>query len=318
METAHAEGLFLGLACGDALGRPVEFKSASQIERKHGNVTAMLGNGTHNRAPGTITDDTEMALCIATSLADNGEFDPPDVAQRFIDWYESNPFDIGLMTADSIRQLKRGTLWDTAGKDVWEARREGQNAGNGSVMRCAPYAIAFADDSNRLATVSQQSSAITHADPRCTYGCVLLTRTLAGLLTNESRPLATALDEVSGDAPQELTEALSPIVDGDEPEPLRSSGYVVHTLQTSLYHGLNASSPREGILTAVNMGEDTDTVGAVTGAILGARFGAGELPADWCQALTVDTKNRTLPEWWPQTGSAEDIIRDLARALAKP
>jgi ADP-ribosyl-[dinitrogen reductase] hydrolase len=283
----RAAGALLGLACGDALGRPVEFDSAAQIEREHGRVTEMLANGTHGQPAGTITDDTEMALCIARSLVEHDGFEPADVADRFVDWYDSGPFDIGLMTADALREIRSGTSWEDAGRVVWESRPEGQNAGNGSVMRCVPYAIAYADDHDRLADVSRQSSAITHADPRCTTGCAVLNLTIAGLLTDAADPLGNALAAVEDEAPAELLDALEPVPDEIDPATLRSSGYVVHTLQTALFHGLTADSAEDAIVTAVSMGEDTDTVGAVTGAVAGARFGADALPERWLAELDV-------------------------------
>jgi ADP-ribosyl-[dinitrogen reductase] hydrolase len=289
-----AAGTLLGLACGDALGRPVEFESATEIEHVHGRVTEMLGNGTHGQPAGTITDDTEMALCIARSLAEHGGFEPADVAARFVEWYESGPFDIGLMTADALRKLKAGVSWDAAGQAVWESRPEGQNAGNGSVMRCAPCAIAYAHDHDRLREVSRQSSAITHADPRCTYGCAVLDLTIAGLLTDADEPLVDALAAVETAAPTELHDALTPVPDGIAPATLSSSGYVVDTLQTGLYHGLTAANAEEAIVTAVNMGEDTDTVGAVTGAVAGARFGASALPERWLTTMAATDELRRL------------------------
>src|SRR6056297_3313744 len=114
----RATGALLGLACGDALGRPVEFSTAAQIEREHGRVTEMLANGTHGQPAGTITDDTEMALCIARSLVAHEGFEPADIAARFVEWYESGPFDIGLMTSDALRTIRSGTSWDDAGQQV--------------------------------------------------------------------------------------------------------------------------------------------------------------------------------------------------------
>jgi len=292
--TDRAVGAFLGLACGDALGRPVEFNSAARIEREYGRVTEMLGDGTHGKPPGTITDDTQMVLCIARSLAETGRFDGADIADRFIDWYDSGPFDIGLMTSDGIRTLKSGTPWDEAGQAVWETRPEGKNAGNGSVMRCVPHALAFTDDHETLAEVSRQSSAITHADPRCTYGCAILNCTVAGLIQGRESPLADALSLVDDDAPAELKSALESIPDGIDEAQLRSSGYVIHTLQTGLYHGLTAATAEDAIVEAVNMGEDTDTVGAVTGAVAGARFGADALPDRWLDALDCADELRSL------------------------
>lgn len=297
--TNHASGVLLGLACGDALGRPIEFRSAEQIAAQHGTVTEMLGGGTHGKPAGTVTDDTDLALCIARSLVESEAFDGHDIADRFREWYESEPFDIGMMTADALRTYDRGASWRDAGHQVWQARSEGQNAGNGSVMRCAPHAITFADDPDTLVRVSRHSSAITHYDPRCTYGCAILNCTIAGYLRDADAPLETALNRVRDDAPDELINALRVVPDTVDAGQLQSTGYVVHTLQTALYDALTADSAEEAIVTAVNRGQDTDTVGAVTGALVGARFGV-----------------ESLPERWLETTDNREELERLSRALA--
>ena len=280
-----ATEVLLGLACGDALGRPVEFRSAESITDEHGTVREMLGDGTHGQPAGTVTDDTDLALCIARSLVEQEAFDGQDIADRFHEWYESGPFDVGLMTADALRTYDRGASWRDAGREVCQDRPEGQNAGNGSVMRCAPHAIAFADDLDTLVRVSTLSSAITHYDPRCTSGCAILNGTIAGFLRNADAPLDAALERVQGDAPDELVEALRLVPDVVTDEQLQSTGYVVHTLQTALHDALTVESAEDAIVTAVNRGGDTDTVGAVTGAIAGARFGKESLPDRWLDTI---------------------------------
>ncbi|CCQ33867.1 thiamine-phosphate pyrophosphorylase protein [Halorhabdus tiamatea SARL4B] len=280
-----AEGILLGLAAGDALGRPLEFKSGDEIDRQYGTVTEMLANGSHGKSAGTVTDDTEMALCIARSLVENERFDGQDIANRFLEWFETDPFDIGLMTADALREYSHGTDWRSAGQEVWQHRSEGSNAGNGSVMRCSPNAIAFADDPDTLQRVSKQSSAITHYDPRCQYGCAILNATIAGYLRGEEDPLADALAQVDEDAPDELVESLRLVPDLIDDSDLETSGYVVHTLQTALYDALAADSAEEAIVSAVNRGGDSDTIGAVAGAVAGARFGKESLPNRWLEQL---------------------------------
>ena len=284
MDEDRAHGVLLGLACGDALGRPVEFEPAAAIERRHGTLEEMVGHGTWNQPAGTVTDDTEQALCIGRSLVERGAWEPADVAERFVAWYDTDPFDIGNMTARSLRELRQGAPWDEAGQRVWERSEEGSNAGNGSVMRCPPLAVAFAADAELLARASRESSRITHADPRCTVGCELLNRTVAGLLRGAGDPLAAALD-TADDVPAELRDALEPVAAGEEPTELRTTGYVVHTLQTALWDGLRAESAEAAIVRAVNRGGDTDTVGAVAGAVAGARFGASALPERWLAVL---------------------------------
>lgn len=294
-----AAGVLLGLACGDALGRPVEFQQTASIQRRHGRVTEMLANGTHGQPAGTITDDTEMALCIAQSLVESGSFDPDDVAERFVEWYQSGPFDIGILTSTILSRLRNGDAWDEAGIDEWKHLPEGSNAGNGSVMRCAPYGIAFAGEPDGLVTASRVSSAITHADPRCQWGCVILNATLAGLLAGEKQPLASAL-ELAADAPAELRTACEVVQAIEEGSgsgadlDLANSGYVVTTLQAGLYHGLTAESAEDAIVEAVMLGGDTDTIAAVAGAIAGARFGASELPDRWLQAIDETAEIREL------------------------
>lgn len=294
MDVDRAEGVLLGLACGDALGRPVEFNSRREIDSQYGTVTEMRGHGTWNKPAGTITDDTDQALCIARSVVEHGAFDPADTAQRFVEWYDSDPFDIGNMTRQSIRNLKRGQSWEEAGQDVWEGSAEGANAGNGSVMRCPPLAIAYATDPDDLVTTSRDSSRITHADPRCTDGCAVLNLTIAGYITGVDDPLADALERVRPDATTELIDALDPLVAGDTPGTLETTGYVVHTLQTALHDALTADTAEDAIITAVNRGGDTDTVGAVTGAVAGARFGASELPERWIGGIDETAELRSL------------------------
>jgi len=296
MESDRAKGVLLGLACGDALGRPIEFSSPEEIAAEHGQLTEMVGHGTWNQPAGTITDDTEQALCIARSVADQRGFDPGDIAERFVGWYNTNPFDIGIMTRRSLSRLEGGESWDEAGQTVWKASSEGQNAGNGSVMRCPPLAISFQTEPDKLADVSRDSSRITHADPRCQEGCAVLNLTIAGLLQDVDHPLQNALKTLEPAVPVELNDALRPLARGDDLDSLETSGYVVHSLQTALHDGLRAETAEEAIVTAVNRGGDTDTIGAIAGAVAGARFGASELPDRWVTAIDETTELTALAD----------------------
>ena len=276
------EGVLLGLACGDALGEPVEGWSADRIVAKHGTLTEFVRGRV---PPGGLTDDTEQALRVARSLVECGGFDPDDASQRFVEWFEGGAVGIGGLTRRVLRQIADGDDWERASRESWEDSPEGRNAGNGSVMRCAPIAVVCAHDVDELTTASRTSSKLTHYDPRCVYGCEFLNRTIAGYLRDEPRPLEEALAALPEEAPNELIAAVEPVPDGTDPETLSPTGYVVDTLQAAMYHALVADDAESAIVNAVNRGGDTDTIGAVSGAIAGARFGASDLPDRWVDEL---------------------------------
>jgi len=163
-------------------------------------------------------------------------------------------------------------------------------------MRCPPLDIQYANDRDQLVEISRQSSQITHADPRCTIGCVILNLTIAGFLTDTETPLQDALDYIDGGVPDELTSAVAPIAQGEPPDTLETSGYVVHSLQTALHDGLNATSAEEAIVTAVNRGEDTGTIGAIAGAVAGARLEASKLPGRWLSAIDETNELESLAD----------------------
>lgn len=292
-----AEGVLHGLACGDALGEPVEGWSAERITAEYGTLTEFAEGRV---LPGGLTDDTEQALRIARNLTECGEFDPDDASRRFVEWFEGGAVGIGGLTKRVLRRIADGEDWERASRKVWEASPEGRNAGNGSVMRCAPIAVAYAHDPDQLATTSRTSSKLTHYDPRCVYGCELLNRTIAGYLRDEPAPLEAALAALPDDAPDELVAAVEPVPDEIDVGTLSPTGYVVDSLQAATYHALTADDAEEAIVNAVNGGGDTDTIGAITGAIAGARFGADQLPDRWLSEL-----------------DGADELRHLGRKLAE-
>ena len=288
-----AEGVLLGLACGDALGQPVEGWSADRIAAEYGTLDTLVG-GTRGLGAGAWTDDTEQAVRLSRSLVERGRFDPDDVADRFLAWYRGGATGIGGLTRAVLRRMDAGEHWSAASRREWERRPEGTNAGNGSVMRCAPVAIAFADaDAPLLAAASRASSRLTHHDPRCVYGCELLNQVVAGFLRDGDADsggdepfdvLDGALATLPDDAPDELGAALTGL-HGRDPNEIRPTGYVLDTLKAGLYHGLGAPTLEQAIVDAVNMGGDTDTIGAVAGAVAGARFSASQVPDRWLEEL---------------------------------
>jgi ADP-ribosyl-[dinitrogen reductase] hydrolase len=292
----RARGTLLGVACGDALGRPVEGWPRSRIREEYGHLTEMQASGTHGLDAGATTDDTELTLCLARSLAETGTFDPDDVAARFASWFENDPTGIGGLTRRVLSRVSTGEDWQTAAESVWSRSPEGQNAGNGSVMRCTPLSVRFATDTERLVETSRVSSRLTHWDPRCTDGCAALDLVVAGFLRNVDDPVATALEVLGDSAHEEVVVALREAREATDPTMLPVTGYVIDTLEAGLGHALLAESAEEAIITAVNNGGDTDTVGAVAGAVAGARFGAGDLPERWLGELGVREEAQTLAD----------------------
>src|SRR5215211_1602510 len=135
-------GCLLGLACGDALGGPIEFETRAAIrERFPGGLRDFIGGGWLHLIPGEITDDTQMTLALAESLACSGPLDMDDVAARFLSWFRSEPEDIGNTTRSALSYLANGVPWEEAGERV--ISESPSAAGNAAVMRCAPVALRF-------------------------------------------------------------------------------------------------------------------------------------------------------------------------------
>lgn len=276
-------GVLVGLATGDALGAPLEFMPAAEISRQHGTVRDMLGGGWLRIKPGECTDDTEMAICIAESLAELGQFNPEDIAQRFVAWADCDPKDIGVLTRAAVHYLREGVPVFEAARRAWDDSGQ-TSAGNGSVMRCAPVALFDCFDAKALVADSIASSRITHWDERCCDGCALVNHLISRLLKDETDELlADAQQFLSGRSPhlREAIEKLPTLTKSD----LRPTGYVVDTIQVALWCLTHSDSFEDALVTCVNLGGDADTTGAVCGALAGAQFGMDAIPARWLDAL---------------------------------
>jgi ADP-ribosyl-[dinitrogen reductase] hydrolase len=276
-------GVLLGLASGDALGGPVEFISREDIAAQHpGGLRDFIGGGWLNLFPGEITDDTQMTLAIANSLAEHGDVNMVDIAARFVAWADTDPKDIGLTTRAAIDALRRGIDWQEAGSHV-SGYASGNAAGNGAVMRCAPVALRFRTNRERLITASRDTARITHADRRCQDAAVAVNCMIAHLLNGgELRDLPAAILPHVGDP--DVVNALDRVRTLPV-EKVRSGGFVIDTMQAAIWSVLQTSSLEEAVITAVSLGADTDTTGAVAGAIAGAAYGASAIPERWLEPL---------------------------------
>ena len=285
-------GVLLGKAVGDALGATLEFMSRDAIQGQYGTLRDIVGGGWLSLPAGEVTDDTQMALCIARSIVEEGRFDPQAVSRRFVEWYRSNPPDIGNTTRHALQQLASGVPWDEAGWNTHLAMRP-RDASNGSVMRCAPVAMLHRLDPEANATSSIDSSRITHANPLCTEGCVVLNAAMATLLNEpNSNPIAIAEAVATSD---EMLRALDSI-SSQTPEALDAGGYVLATLQSAFWAVTTHHTLEDAVVAAVNLGQDADTTGAVAGALAGAKWGASAIPERWLEALIARDELTSLAD----------------------
>ncbi|MEO1274016.1 MAG: ADP-ribosylglycohydrolase family protein [Pseudomonadota bacterium] len=250
-------GAFLGLAIGDALGATLEFAPRDT----HPLVTEMVG-GPWNMPPGGWTDDTSMALCLAESLLAHPEFDTRDLMNRFVNWwrwgYKSHTgacFDIGATTQTALQK------YELSGEPL-AGSTDPASAGNGSIMRLAPVALAFHRDPERAKHIAAAQSATTHGAQECLDAC----RDLCGILIAEAEGRRSVTSDLSRDQ-------------------VRSTGYVRHTMEAAAWAVATTDSFADAVIAAVNLGDDADTVGAVAGQIAGARYGAASIPQSWRDAL---------------------------------
>jgi len=281
-------GCLVGLCVGDALGMPVEGMTAAQIRGRYGRVMGMLPDRRRELKAGQTTDDTAMMLCILESYLALSDFDPHDIADRFLAWYREGALGIGHLTREACENLLYGYNFERAGRDAWETFPESMRMGNGSLMRAAPTGLRRYHDHVHLVGESRVISGITHYDERCKLACVCLNLAIAHLLLVGVDGLLDELREFIEPRNTVLAYALRAVPSFTPPK-LPTSGYVVDTLQAALWAALYCDEYEEGLLLLVNNGGDADTIAAVGGALLGARFGVEAIPEQWRSAV-LDTR----------------------------
>lgn len=252
-----------GFIIGDCLGVPFEFKKRGSFH-----CTDMVGHGTHNQPAGTWSDDTSMMLATLDSLKQSeGRVDVEDMRKRFKDWIYSGKytadgkvFDYGITTKQAL--------------DLGVGLNDFYSNGNGSLMRILP--LAFSDCTNdEIDKVSE----ITHAHPISKEACRIYVKIARFLIVNKN--LKGILENL------ECTENFSKLkyLNILREEQIKSSGYVVDTLEASLWCVLMTNSYKNAVLKAVNLGDDTDTIGAITGGLAGVLYGYNNIPETWLEKL---------------------------------
>lgn len=265
-------GVAVGAAVGDALGMPLEFGPARPLNDL---VREMIPG----RLPaGSFTDDTEMALALGESLLAHHPLDGTDLAQRFLNWYRTHPPDVGIHISRVLGQVARDVPWEIASRGAWQANPD--NAGNGSLMRSWPAALANWQDPSHLISDSILQSQVTHFHPECIAASVLVNRMIASLIAGQApaEALQTALDCSNPPAGLRQVALAAP---GKQRAALPNSGWVRHTLESALWGLFTTTSFEEALVQVANLGSDADTAAAVVGALAGAHYSLSSIPARW-------------------------------------
>ncbi|RRJ55009.1 ADP-ribosylglycohydrolase family protein [Paenibacillus oralis] len=282
-------GAVVGSCVGDALGVPAEFKSRDALSAK--SIEGMTGFGTWNQPEGTWSDDSSMSLCTLEALVDG--YSLTSIAGRFLMWYREgywtpygNVFDIGNTTKMALDNLSTVPSPELAGL------YDEYSNGNGSLMRILPisfitYKMPF---EKRIQIISEVSS-ITHAHRRSIIACIILVEFASNLLCGNDRFMSYKMmqDTIKEHFGSEMEVTHFPLVYTDisrlPADFIRSGGYVVDTLEAAFWCVLNYHSYREVVLSAVNLGGDTDTTGCVAGGLAGLAFGFENIPPEWVNVL---------------------------------
>jgi ADP-ribosylglycohydrolase len=286
--TDRFRGALLGLAVGDALGAPIEFRAPGTFEP----VTGMRGGGPFGLQPGYWTDDTSLALCLADSLIERAGFDATDQMERYVRWYRTGYlsstgafFDIGNTTAAALQRFE-------AERQPWCGNRDVGSAGNGSLMRLAPVPLFFSALPERAIAMSGESSRTTHASRLCIDACRYYGSLIAGAVRGAAKAelLSGAYDSSSAAwSGMPLDPAIAEIAGGSyvrrEPPEIVGSGFVVRSLEAALWAFARSDTFEEGCLLAVNLGDDADTTGAIYGQLAGGYYGVDAIPSDWLDQL---------------------------------
>lgn len=291
MKKDHLVNGVLGVVVGDALGVPVEFR-----ERDTYTVTEMIGEGTYGQKPGTWSDDSSMTIATLESLGRLGIVDPADIMENFRLWYTESAFtpygevfDVGYATSEAIRRFIRGTdALSCGGRGI-------RDNGNGSLMRILPVAVLAPQEAARI-------SSLTHAHPIACFACEFYAAVVQALMAGAEKreAFAQALGQYGGQiaenpgyAPFGRLAHLADLTRGE----IKSTGYVVDSLEAALWCLLKTESYRDALLLAVNLGKDTDTVGAITGGLAGICYGRGGsygIPEEWIRKIPRRGFIRTL------------------------
>ena len=314
-------GLMVGIAAGNLLGLPVEGRPRWQVHER-------FPNGVHDitARPGYPDDDDLAQSIIIAEASEEGPLDVEDLGHRFWEWAEVNGLGMGNLTSNVLtlfggsypQRLRHGTLEDVRqpkGIAIEDASQEawgGKRAGNGALMRCTPIAVRWRDDAAALGRNSVISAVPTHWDRRCGWSCVVLNIGIAAALRGETLDAGTLIAAAEKAVRPSLAELSHYDYEASMPDSVRETvmqaagsgigdiefdgsnlGFTLLALQAGLISLWRAPDFEQGLRDVVEAGGDTDTNGAVVGAVLGARFGIEAIPERWRDRIAELREGRT-------------------------
>ena len=280
----------LGLATADAVGTTLEFKPPGSFTP----IDDMTGGGPFALKAGQWTDDTSMALCLATSLVEKQEFDATDQMERYVRWYQDGYlsstgtcFDIGNATRAALHRFMDNGNPFAGSTDPY-------SAGNGSVMRLAPIPMMYRANPQKAILMAGESSRTTHGAETAVSACHYYAALIVGALNGESKetllaPQYSPIPNYWENNP--LAPDIAEIANGSfkhrNPPEIVGSGYVVKSIEAALWAFYNSDNFRDGCLLSANLGDDADTTAAIYGQIAGAFYGESGIPATWLEKLAM-------------------------------
>jgi ADP-ribosyl-[dinitrogen reductase] hydrolase len=278
-------GALLGLAVGNTLGLPAESWPSAEIRGSYPNGIREI-DPTERKLP--WDDDLAQAVILAEAIIEHDTFRVDDLAERLVVWGRTNGRGMGGQTFHVIEALREGVSPEAAARLVWE-RHGGSPAGNGAVMRCAPAALRWPRDKGRLLTETARSASFSHHDPRCTWSSYAINLAVADALNGRVASIADLAEELQrAEADPHTLHAVRDVA-GHDLAHLKldgsAIGFTLKAMQAGLWCLENSESFEESIVAVINAGGDTDTNGAVAGAILGALCGAGAIPSRWLENI---------------------------------
>lgn len=277
------QGCLLGLAVGDCVGTPVEFKPRGTFPP----VTDMKGGGPFGLAPGVWTDETSMTLCLATSLMVRDGFNAEDQMKRYKKWREQGYMSSTGTCIDVSMTVDAALARFEKTGDPFAGSVRLNTAGNASLSRLAPVPMFYYKDVDKVIEYSSESSRTTHATAECLDACryfgLVLHRALSGDSKEDILKSGPA-DLVKADTIAALGEgAYKAKAVGD----IKGSAYVVESLEAALWSFHTTECFRDAVLAAANLGDDADTTAAICGQLAGAHYGVNEIPREWLAKLVM-------------------------------